>query len=674
MDFNAQPVLYQQLEQHLQGLWQANQSLPARIRCGARQNRLLVLLEHEAETPLNPTESFALIQGWLSDLPTDLKSLLLGAGRQPQAGLYARIKSQKQPYASQLCKFPEMESIGPDSPALNSLDADALAPGLTAAELTPAERAAAGLPAPESAVSDLGSEDNVVPDLKGSDLIIHTLEFDLADSIAQSTDPTAADRAAAEASFLGAGAIPTDVGLPGADRAGDRITDFTPIEGEPFPGIAELEFEEEPPLTRDSFYVPVGVWVAGVGLVFTTFVGSFFLMSQPCLVRTCVPFEAAQRIGNDVTQMLQAANTWEDLERARSQLGLAKVQLDRVPSWSRYGLQAQQQRGRYQNLALAIEPVQAALKQATLATQKTQGDGLPIDTWREIGKSWDSVISQLKAIPSNSPLHSMAQDKLRQFEASQRQVQQRLAKEQEGQRLLVEARRLSAPLSDPSVRNDLGGTQARLQEIVELLTAVPKGTTAYTDAQQILSTYQSQLAAATNQQSQLQAAIDDYQRATESAGEAQRLEKQQDWEGARDQWQSAIATLQSIGVASPNYADAQARFGEYTLALKQTEQRASRSGAVAQARSALDGICSGKPTICTVEVSADRIAVRLTLEYQQAVLTAGTIGDADSKVEAVDHVKTLELALQATSNNSQIPLELYDPDGTLVGTHTPLKP
>jgi hypothetical protein len=665
MDFNAQPALYQQLEQHLQRLWQANQSLPASIRCGARQNRLLVLLEHGAETPLNPTESFALIQGWLTDLPTDLKSLLLGAGRQPQAGLYARIKSQKQPYASQLCKFPAVESIGPDSPGLNSLDANALAPGLTAADLTPAERAAAGVSAPESAVSDLD----------GSDLIIRNLEFDLTDSIAQSTNRTAADRAAAEASFLGAGAIPTEMRLPGADRAGDRITDFTPIEGEPFPGLAEgLEFEEEPPLTRDSFYVPVGVWVAGVGLVFTTFVGSFFLMSQPCLVRTCVPFEAAQRIGNDVTQMLQAANTWEDLERARSQLGLAKVQLDRVPSWSRYGLQAQQQRGRYQNLALAIEPVQAALKQATLATQKTQGDGLPIDSWRDIGKSWDSVISQLKAIPSNSPLHSMAQDKLRQFEASQRQVQQRLVKEQEGARLLVEARRLSAPLSDPSVRTDLGGTQVRLQEIVELLQAVPKGTTAYTDAQQILSTYESQLAAATNQQSQQQAAIDDYRQATAIAGEARRLEGQQDWDGARDQWQSAIAILQSIGSSSPNYVESQTRFSEYTLALKQAELRASRSGAVAQARSALDGICSGKPTICTVEVTADRIAVRLTLEYQQAVLTAGTIGDADSQVQAVDHVKTLELALQATSDNAQIPLELYDPDGTLVGTHTPMKP
>jgi tetratricopeptide (TPR) repeat protein len=353
---------------------------------------------------------------------------------------------------------------------------------------------------------------------------------------------------------------------------------------------------------------------------------------------------------------------------------LAKIQLDRVPSWSRYGPQAQQQRGRYQNLALAIEPVQAALKQATLATQKTQADGLPIDSWRDIGKSWDSVISQLKAIPSNSPLHSMAQDKLRQFEVSQRQVQQRLAKEQEGSRLLVEARRLSAPLSDPSVRNDLGGTQARLTEIVDLLNAVPKGTTAYTDAQQILSTYQSQLAAATNQQSQQQAAIDDYRRATALATEARRLEGQQDWEGARDQWQSAIATLQSIGSSSPNYGEAQTRFGEYTQALKQAELRASRSGAVAQARAALDGICSGKPTICTVEVTADRIAVRLTLEYQQAVLTAGTIGDADSKVQAVDHVKTLELALQATSDNAQIPLELYDPDGTLVGTHTPMRP
>ncbi len=672
MDFNAQPALYQQLEQHLQRLWQANQSLPASIRCGARQNRLLVLLEHEAETFLNPTESFALIQGWLADLPIDLKSLLLGGSSQPQAGLYARIKSQKQPYASQLCKFPELESIGPDSPA-----SEALAPGLTAADLTPAERAAAGLIATDSDRADSDPQTDVVSDLDranlgGSDPIVHHLEFGRSDSI----DQAAADRASAEASFLGSEAIPTEVALPGAGRTvGDRIIDFTPIEGEPFPGMAEeLEFEEEPPLTRDSFYVPVGVWVAGVGLVFTTFVGSFFLMSQPCLVRTCVPFEAAQRIGNDVTQMLQAANTWEDLERARGQLGLAKVQLDRVPSWSRYGLQAQQQRGRYQNLALAIEPVQAALKQATLATQKTQGDGLPIDTWREIGKSWDSVISQLKAIPSNSPLHSMAQDKLRQFEANQRQVQQRLAKEQEGQRLLVEARRLSAPLSDPSVRNDLGGTQVRLQEIVELLTAVPKATTAYTDAQQILSTYQSQLAAATTQQSQLQAAIDDYRQATVIAGEAKRLEGRQDWEGARDQWQSAIAMLQTIGSSSPNYVEAQARFGEYTLALKQAEQRASRSGAVAQARSALDGICSGRPTICTVEVTVDRIAVRLTLEYQQAVLTAGTIGDADSKIQAVDHVKTLELALQATSDNAQIPLELYDPDGTLVGTHTPTRP
>lgn len=639
MDFTVQPALYQQLEQHLQGLWQTQQLLPVVIRCGARQNRLLILLEHGADTPLNPTESFAQIQDWLRDLPTELKSLLGGEDHQPQAGLYARIKSQKQPYASQLYKIPPATSIVPETAAMgtdaSSVDANAI------------------------------FSDRIDPDAMAQGPDVDT-------PIAASPDLHHLDP------VDGLGAFPqvNDHDSPQLGQF-DQLTDFAVPEADPFPESSEgltSEFEEEPPLTRDSFYVPIGVWAAGLGLIVTSFTGSFFLMSQPCLVRTCVPFEAAQRIGNDVTQMLQAANTWEDLERAKSQLGLARVQLDRVPSWSRYGLQAQQQRGRYQSLALAIEPVQAALKQATLATQKNQGEGLPIDSWREIGKIWDSVISQLKAIPSSSPLHSMAQDKLRQFASSQRQVQQRLTKEQEGQRLLVEARRLSAPLSDSATLADLEGTQSRLQSIVELLSSIPKGTTAYKDAQQILSTYESQLAAATNQQSQQQAAIEDYNRAQASASEAGRLERQQDWEGALEQWRSAIAALQGIGISSPNYSEVQTRLGEYSIALTQAEQRAKRSGAVAQARSVLDGICSGQPRICTVEVTPDRIAVRLTLEYQQAVLTAGTVGDADSRIEAVDHVKTLELALQATSNNAQIPLELYDPDGALVGTHTPIRP
>jgi tetratricopeptide (TPR) repeat protein len=642
MDFTVQPLLYQQLEQHLQSIWQAKQLLPATIRCGSRQNRLLILVEHDADVALNPPDAFAHLQAWLSELPVELKAILAGSD-QSTAALYVRIKSHKQPYAGKLYKAPpetilpgsdHPAPVTPPDPAFQTSTSTAFGPD-NSSRVTPG-------------IISASIDPDAQPDSPGSQLDEESLRRALPESL--------------------------DELNRNADRRTDPLEDLSG--DEPFPTVngVELEFEEEPPLKREAFYVPMGVWAAGLGLCLTTFAGSFYLVSQPCLVRTCLPFEAAQRIGTSVTQMLQAANTWEDLERARSQLGLANLQLDRVPSWSRYGLQAQQQRSRYQSLALAIEPMQAALKQATLATQKTQGDALPIDSWREIAKIWDSVISQLKAIPSNSPLYSMAQDKLRQFQASQRQVEQRLTKEQEGQRLLVEARRLAAPLSDPTTLSDLEGTQSRLQQVVELLNAIPKATTAYEDAQQILATYESQLAAATNQQSQQQQAIDDYRRATEIASEARRLETQQEWSSATEQWQAAIASLQGIGISSPNYSEAQGQLGEYTIALKQAEQRASRSGAVAQARTALDGICSGTPTICTVEVTPDRIAVRLTAAYQQAVLTAGTIGDADSKVQAVDHVKTLELALQTTSDNARIPLELYDPDGTLVGTHSPLKP
>ncbi len=57
----------------------------------------------------------------------------------------------------------------------------------------------------------------------------------------------------------------------------------------------------------------------------------------------------------------------------------------------------------------------------------------------------------------------------------------------------------------------------------------------------------------------------------------------------------------------------------------------------------------------------------LTPEYEQAIFA----GDSNNAVALQQHIQALQGALEAISDNTQVPLDVYYSNGTLLGSYVP---
>ncbi len=624
------------LGDYLRTAWENRGELALTLDCAPRGEDLVVLVEHPLTVQPHVVNTFAAIQQILETAPLELWQDWLGSVL-PVASLtvhyFMRVLQQPQYYADQreTLALPAVapESLNPSTPLKLSTTSSALAkiePSLEVDEeeevLLDPEIAAAFMP-------EVVWQPGPPPP--------HPLDAELA--------------------------------LEDADFA------FGPSQELEAAYLEEDEEDPEDLPERDPLVIPRSVWVAGLGLCLLAFVGSFYITSRPCWLRNCTPLTLAVQTGQEANSKIQVASTWQDLEQAKGELDLALKHLREVPGWSSYGEQAQGLRTGYRKLLQSLTPVQDALKQAETAQQKSQGNPLAEKQWREVLAHWEAAIAQLKGVSPQSPLYALAQDKLAQYEAQRITVQTRLENEASGQQLLDEARKFAS--AAPTLKDDLSQleflrqTQSALQDAMFTLRKIPKGTTAYQEAVRLLSRYEAELSMNAGQQSKEEFIVNRYQEALSRAESAKVAESQDRWADATEAWQQALASLQQIPSASAYFAQAQELISKYDYALSQAEQKANQAAALDDVKRKVDSICAGTPQVCTYDISPQLISVQLTLEYERAVLTAGTLGDDQSRLGALNHVKALENSLEQASNAAQIPLELYDPDGVLVGVHQP---
>lgn len=113
----------------------------------------------------------------------------------------------------------------------------------------------------------------------------------------------------------------------------------------------------------------------------------------------------------------------------------------------------------------------------------------------------------------------------------------------------------------------------------------------------------------------------------------------------------------------------------YTESWKKAEAENKVATRVNTARQDLKTACTGSPTICSYSVSRDLITVRLAPNYvekiEETAITGDRSGNPEKRNEAEKHVQTLKIALESISDNAQIPLEVYKPNGQKIGVHIP---
>lgn len=430
---------------------------------------------------------------------------------------------------------------------------------------------------------------------------------------------------------------------------------------------------------RFTFHLPLLFMVLGAAVSIVTFTGTLYAFTRPCVVAACTTLTQAEQLSRASVRSIQQVTTAQEVVRAYQQLEEANRLLSAIPPWSSHRQAAQAQIRANQTQAEVLEQVMIAQSRAQTASEKSQNPPHSLQTWSEVQSLWQEAIAYLEQISQDSPVYSLAQQKLAQYQTNLVAINQRIAAEQRSDERLANAK-ASARIAEArtGVADTLQSWQLShitWQVVINALRQIPRGTMAYEEAQQLLNAYEPKLAAARDRRKQEEIASNAYKQALSQAQQAQQAEQQNQWSQAVTYWRSALSNAQQVPSGTSYHNQAQPLVGTYTTALEQAQQGVAIANNLQAAKTDLDRTCAGLPKVCDYTVAADKIVVRVTADYDRTVersmINAEVRGDYNTQVGVVEHVRTFLRAIAAIGDNAQIPIELYNADGSLFGIYNP---
>lgn len=418
---------------------------------------------------------------------------------------------------------------------------------------------------------------------------------------------------------------------------------------------------------------------AGAGLSVLIFSSTLYALSRPCVIGSCQTIPEAQALNQKSTNTLQKPQSGKDVLEAQQQLTEAIHLLEAIPLWSSQHDQAQDLIKSYQAQADRVDKMVTALKTAARASYKSENPPHSPSQWMEVQTMWRDAIAQLEQLPKDSNLQPLAQEKITAYKTNLAQTNQRLLKEREAQGYLQNAKD-AALIAEArqGVAQSLEHWQlvyTTWQTAINRLKQIPQGTTAYKEAQQLTAQYLPKMASARDRKTQEQIASNAYNQGLRLAQRAKESQASYQWSTALTQWRNALTFVNQVPSETFYYGKAQSLVGIYNTALKQAQAQLQLAMKVQQARRDLNQTCYGKTKVCFYTIDNNVIKVRLTPTYiqlvRQTALTARTKGDPNVQTSVVNHILTLGEALEAISDNSRIPIEVYAPDGNIIQSHSP---
>ncbi|PSB32310.1 hypothetical protein [Stenomitos frigidus] len=463
-----------------------------------------------------------------------------------------------------------------------------------------------------------------------------------------------------------------DLGSHAADDSADqRFSDLTPFS-------PELEqSSDQAPLPRRSPLLP---WLlAGVGVSLICFGTGLWVMSRPCMVGACEPLQTAQTLSQQSTQAIQTAQTGQDLQRAQQQLTDAKRQLEAIPAWSSHHQEAQALQQTYQTQLQTLDLVLAAESNAATATQKSQTLPQSAASLQATQALWREAIAQLQTVSQTNALYAFAQQRLSAYESNLAAIGKLTTAEQQAQKKLVTAKE-TAKVAE--VRQGIARTpenwqlaQTTWQVVINTLKQIPASATSYAEAQQLLSDYQPKLTAARDRATQEQISQKAFTQALALAQKAEIAQRNNQWSQAVANWREALTNVKQVPKNTAYSEPAQPLVASYSLSLKQAEAQLQVAAVMQRTQDDLNRLCAGTPKMCSYTIANNLIRVQFTASYERKLRMAfivGQSGDRGTLGGAVNHIETLQTALQTISDNAGVPLEVYNADGSdLIGSFNP---
>ncbi len=441
-----------------------------------------------------------------------------------------------------------------------------------------------------------------------------------------------------------------------------------------------LPHTESPPNRPQSSWLPsLPILVVGAGVVGMCFLGSLYALTSPCVMGLCTEISTAQQLSKQSAQTLQRPRSGNQILEAQQQLKEAISTLESIPPWSSRRKDAQQLLKTYQAQAKWLDTAVNALGKAEKASQKSQNPPHSTPEWLGIQQLWREAIAQLEQVPQNSPAYKLAQQKLKAYKNNLAIVNKRLTFEQQAKKQ-VESSQSAAKVAEArqgvaQSAESWNLVSATWQTAMNGLRRIPQGTTAYREAQDLMTNYQPRLSEVRDRQIQEQFAANAYTQSLRIAQQAQNAGASNQWAQAVGSWRNALSYLKQIPNNTFYYSKSQVLVNSYTDALKQAEARLKELTNIEQASRDLTRTCLGNPQICNYTVTSRAIKVRLTPAYTKTVRERSTSarvkGDYESQVGVVNHVLSLGESLKGISDRARIRLEIYLPDGAMIETHEP---
>lgn len=418
----------------------------------------------------------------------------------------------------------------------------------------------------------------------------------------------------------------------------------------------------------------LGAGVAAIGVL-----GGIYVLTRPCVIGQCSAIASAKELDTASIQAFRNAKNEQDIWKGRQLLTKATQELSSIPFWSKYHSNAQKILPTYKSKIANVDPVLIALNKAEVATEKSQIDLQTIQDLQASRQTWQQAIASLNRVSRNAPLYSLAQQKIKEYQGKLAATNYKYNLENQGETKLTIAKK-TAQLAQ--VRQEAAKTLNHWQQVeatweaaINSLRAVSPNTNAYQEAKQLMDNYNSSLARTRQRKSQEELAVTIYNQAIDIANLAKSYEQKSQWTQALSTWRRASTYIQQIPENTFYYEKAKPISDRYNNSLRIARGKLQIAVVMQKASADLNKICAGAPRICDNTVTFEKLKVYLTPAYVNGVrrtaMTAGLSGDAKTLAGVDDHLKTLQLALEAISENSGIPIEIYDNRRVLIGRYVP---
>jgi len=439
------------------------------------------------------------------------------------------------------------------------------------------------------------------------------------------------------------------------------------------------ESRRNPKIERKEISLSPKLVIAAATVTIVAFLSSLYAFSRPCVIGSCPQIKTAKQLGQESTKTIKNAKTIQDLEKAKQKLTTATQLLGSIPFWSSYHGEAQKLLPNYQNQANSIDPVLMAMKKADEAAESSQNSPHSVQEWQDINSLWKQSVALLKQVPKTSPVYPFAQKKLLNYRDNSGEINQRINLEETTENKIVAAKQAAqtAELRQVSAKSleNWQEVESSWEKAISLLASIPKNVTGNEEAQELFNSYQTKLATVRDRRNQEQISANIYSQSLTLASLAQNQEQRNQWSTAVSSWRRALTYAQQIPKCTFYYTQSQPLIDSYSSSLNQAQDRLKVALVLQKANTDLNRVCNVSPKICDHIVTRQGIKVYLTPAYINSVrrtaMSAGINGDANTLAGVDDHLKTLQSALEAISENSVLPLEIYDHTRALIGKYNP---